>query len=390
MISRPGYPLDINVGQTNKIDQKRKEEQFIDEIFYKTIPNPSKKKFKFVDYVKLSSAIIEKILLQHKPSFVIAASNYQNALPALIAARKLGIPFIYDVRGFWEITRESREPDFAKTITYQVYRLMENIIANHSDKVFTLNQDMKNFLIDNGIDEQKIDLMPNACNPEEFVSQHQRDSELVNKYKVPSEIVVIGFIGSFVDYEGLDDLAEACGILKKKGYQFRLLLVGNENVSSKEKGPIHDQIKSIAKKNNFYDWLIMPGRVHKDEVKRYYSLIDICPFPRKPVKVCELVTPLKPFEALSMEKAVIVSSVQALKEIIQDNETGLIYKKGDNQDFAKKLIQLIEDKNLREKFKKNGRQRIEKNNWYQSLTLLVKFINYHQLNNSLINKSLNM
>jgi len=219
--------------------------------------------------------------------------------------------------------------------------------------------------------------MPNGCDPDQFIPQSHRNDELVNTYQIPPDTMVIGFIGSFVDYEGLDDLAEACGILKKKGYQFRLLLVGNENVSDSEKGPIHDQITTIAKKNNFYDWLIMPGRIHKDEVKKYYSLIDICPFPRKPVKVCELVTPLKPFEALSMEKAVIVSSVAPLREIIEHKKNGLIFEKENIEDLSNKIISLIEDNDLKKNIERNGRKLIINIfNWDQSLKLLIKLISF--------------
>src|SRR5690606_1677461 len=91
----------------------------------------------------------------------------------------------------------------------------------------------------------------------------------------------------------------------------------------------------------------------------HYSLIDIAPFPRKPLPVCEMVSPMKPLEAMAMKKAVLVSSVRALSEMVTHEHTGLIFEKGNVADFSQKLRQLIEQPDLRKRLGENGRIWVE-------------------------------
>src|SRR5699024_1612664 len=112
------------------------------------------------------------------------------------------------------------------------------------------------------------------------------------------------------------------------GIEFRLMLVGSEDTSGTAKGPISDTVEKYAKQAGFLDWLIMPGRVPHEKVPEYYSLVDIAPFPRKPLPVTEMVSPMKPLEAMAMEKTIVVSSVGALAEMVENEVTGLVFAKG--------------------------------------------------------------
>ena len=192
----------------------------------------------------------------------------------------------------------------------------------------------------------------------------ERDRKLAARLGIPVDVPVIGYVGTFVAYEGLEDLASACGLLKASGMKFRLLLVGNENASGLGRGRISDEIDRIAKEEGFADWLIMTGRVPHNDVVAYYTLIDICPFPRKPWPVCEMVSPLKPLEALAMEKAVVVSSVRALAEMIENGVRGLVFEKGSVVALAAALARLVESPDERRRFGKSGRAWvIEKRTW---------------------------
>ena len=312
---------------------------------------------------------IEDRLRELRPELVIAASNHLTSLPAQIAAARQGTPFIYEVRGFWEITRASREPEYLDTEAYSVQARLEAISADSADHVFTLTGGMREELIRRGVSGAKVTLLPNSCLPEQFLPQ-PRDRQLAEALNIPEDVPVIGYIGSFVQYEGLDDLARAAAILKGRGVEFRLLLVGNENVSRQEKGPITAMIEAVATESGLADWLIMPGRVPHDQVAMYYSLIDIAPFPRKPQLVTEMVSPMKPLEAMAMQKAVAASSVAALAEMIRDGETGLIFEKGNPGALADVLQRLIEDPELREKLGRNGRTWVEtERSWPQTAVL---------------------
>ncbi len=355
VVNRPGFPFDIK----EELDEKTVPKvEIVDDIEYIKIQRPWRKGKTTSEYIREAAKALTAEFKLLKPSIVIGASNFLTAMPALIAARTLGIPFIYEVRGFWEITRLSREPSYEFHPAFTLQKTLESALVQKADHVFTLTQPMKEELIARGADSNKITLLPNSCDPSKFLPR-AKDERLLSKLSIPKGVPVIGYIGTFVVYEGLEDLAAACGLLKEKGFEFRLLIVGNENASGLDRGPITQQIIDSASKYNFSEWLILPGRVPYEEVEAYYSLIDIAPFPRKPWPVCEMVSPMKPLEALAMKKAVVVSSVKALVEMIQDNQTGLVFKKGDVIDLANTLEKLMKDPELRVRLGERGRVWVE-------------------------------
>jgi len=361
MMTRPGFPLDIN---TSLSVSDIPADEVIDGIRYERVLEPkrstsiSRDGLPTDEYLVAAADALTDRLRVLRPSVVIAASNYQTALPAMIAARRLGLPFVYEVRGFWEVTRISRQPEFANTIAYGVDRAMEGGLAARADQVFTLTEAMRDELIDRGVEAEKIVLLPNSCDPTRF-HPGGRDLELAKRLDIPAHVPVIGYIGTFVHYEGLEDLAGACAQLKAQNIEFRLLMVGNEDVSGTGVGPITQAVRDIAEQAGFSKWLIMPGRVPHSEVESYYSLIDIAPFPRKPLPVCEMVSPMKPLEAMAMKKAVLVSSVRALSEMVSHEHTGLVFEKGNVADFSSKLRLLIEQPEMRKRFGENGRVWVE-------------------------------
>ncbi len=351
VLTRPGFPVDI---KPELSDENVPSEDVIDGIRYIRTLQPKRKGLSMIQYVTEAADALEIQLRVQRPELVIAASNHVTALPALIAARRLGLPFIYEVRGLWEITRVSREPDFLNSPAFAVQRLLEAKVTQLADHVFTLTEPMREELHARGLPLAKITLLPNSCDPERFVPR-PRDASLAMRLGISDSVAVIGYVGTFVDYEGLDDLAQACALLKQRGVTFRLMLVGNENASGTDRGPITEQIQRIAEAEDMSDCLIMPGRVPHDEVESYYSLIDIATFPRKPLEVCEMVSPMKPLEALAMEKAVLVSSVRALTEMIVDGRTGRVFDKGSVVSLADRLQELISDPPQRLALGRQGR-----------------------------------
>lgn len=355
VMTRPGYPQDIVTGLEQQIVPEVDE---IDGIPYRRTFDPPRRSLKFINYVPEAARVLEEQYRALRPALVMSASNHVVALPALIACRRLGIPFVYEVRGFWEVTKMSREEDYGESAAYKLQSILEAAVCNKADHVFTLTEPMREELIERSVAGAKIDLLPNSCNPAKFMPT-EPDRALAERLGIPEGVPVIGYVGTFVDYEGLEDLARACGLLKQRGHAFRLLLVGNENTSGTETGPITQMIADAAAEAGFSDWLIMPGRVPHEEVHSYYSLLDICPFPRKPWPVCEMVSPMKPLEALAMEKLVVVSSVRALVEMIEDDRTGLVFAKGDIASLADTLERAMASPELRVRLGKAGRAWVE-------------------------------
>jgi glycosyltransferase involved in cell wall biosynthesis len=349
-VSRAGYPTDVKGTEIQSCDDST-----IDGVQYRRICKPVIKGSSLKDYMHYSVEAYIHFFQLERPSAVIAASSYRHAYPAIKAAKQLGIATAYEVRGFWEITRVSREPSFINHSNYKTQVMMEAKTATLADCVFTLTNSMKNELIERGVDENKISITPNACNPDSFTPK-PANNKLRKSLKIPVGIPVIGYIGSWVHYEGLEDLVMACIELYQEGVEFRCLLLGSENVATNDFGPIHKNILDLIEKSKVKDWIIMPGRVLFDQVPDYYSLIDIAPFPRKSLPVTELVSPMKPLEALAMKKAVLVSSVGGMSEMIEDGVTGVVFNKDDVPDLTLKLKDLISNQALRESLGERGRE----------------------------------
>lgn len=335
-LTRPGFPLDIkrDLKEAPLADQ-------IDDITYHRIREPKwTGPGRSRTYSTDAADALEEAFRQHRPQVVIAASNHVNALSALIAARRCGIPMAYEVRGFWEITKIKQSPGAEASLSHQAKVRLEAKLAAMSDKVFTLSDTMKQELIRRKVPAHKISLIPNCCS-QDLLEQKEKNKDLANLFSIPVNVPVIGYIGSFVDYEGLDDLVSACAALRHNGHLFRLVLVGASD------GPVYEKVRQIAAANGLGDWLILPGRVPNDEVQEWYSLIDVAAFPRKPMKVTEIVTPLKPLEAMAMGKAVVMSSVAAMAEMVEDGVTGVLFEKGNIQALSEVLGRLVKDSELR-------------------------------------------
>ena len=335
-LTRPGYPADMFA----ELDEGRiARSHEIDGVVYRHLPAPRRDRCS--DYLERSVDALKDELAALAPACVVAASNHQTALPALIAARELGLPFAYEVRGFWEITRLSREPDFDRTLSFQRQVHLEGMTARGADWVFTLTEAMRLELARRGVAPERISLLPNSADAG-FFAPRERDRDLAWQIGLPDGVPVIGYIGSFVEYEGLDDLVAAAILLRAQGREFRLILVGSEGPSSFGRTPITDRLLGMAERGGLDDWLIMPGRVPFDTVRDWYSLIDVAPFPRRLSPVTEMVSPLKPLEAMAMAKPVVVSSVAPLREIAGEGSRGLVFRGGDPADLAAKVASCLD------------------------------------------------
>ena len=325
--SRPGYPWDVkNDIAVNDYDQ-------VHNVLYRHLPGVNLFTLDIDTYIESATNIIEAVAKNNKAGVLHAASNYINALPVLLAARRLGIPFVYEVRGLWEITNDSKVNfDWTKSEVYEFDSKYEALIVSHADKVIPITHGLKDELVDRGGDVAKMVIAPNGVNMDEF-KLVKPDMVLAKKIGIDSKVPTIGFVGSFVAYEGLDDLIDAASIIKDSGIKFNLLLVGD--------GSEYEALKNLVNQKKLNNQVFLTGRVPHDDVPSYYSLIDIAPFPRKPLKVCELVSPLKPFEAMAMGKAVLVSDVAAMKEFVTDGVNGYTFTKGSVQSLADSLTNLL-------------------------------------------------
>jgi glycosyltransferase involved in cell wall biosynthesis len=353
--ARHGYPLDRAdfkgeyIGNSEDIDGIRylfntsNRSDDSPEIPYGEVFNFRK----YEEYHYLACETLARQVEEIRPFAIHAASNFVTGMAAVNTAKALGIPSIYEIRGFWHLTQASKRKGYEDSDHYHLSEALELEVASNADHVFVITQALADILIDYGVDENKITILPNSVDVGKF-NPMDRDPELED-YLEAYDRVVLGYIGSFVEYEGLDLLLEAIASIRKDiDDQLRVILVGD--------GPVMKELREMSKFLGIDDIVKFTGRVSHDEVQRYYSIVDIMAFPRKGRRVCELVSPLKPFEAMAMEKAVIASDVRALAEIVDDGKTGLLHKKDDSSSLAECIKMLIEDSDLRASLSKAGRE----------------------------------
>jgi glycosyltransferase involved in cell wall biosynthesis len=280
---------------------------------------------------------VVELARKHRVGLIHGASNFRNGFAAIKAARHLGLPSIYEVRGLWELTRMSREPEYAHSEMFALTAALEAAACREADQVLAITAALRDEMVSRGVPSERIVILPNGVDTSRFTVRG-RDHKLAAELGVIDK-VVIGYIGSILDYEGIDLLLEAVARLRRRRDDFHLLVVGD--------GAAYDDVVAQGERSRVLGIATFTGRVPHDEVERYYSLVDIAPFPRKPLPVCEAVSPLKPFEAMAMGKVPVVSSVAALSEIVQHGENGLVFDKGDVGSLVEALDRLIGDQQLR-------------------------------------------
>lgn len=323
---RPGRPWEFGAEQTvppvSDIDGVR----YIHSRWEKGVSPQGEEK-----HLKASVDKFVELFNVFRPSIVLAGSNFIIGLPAYVAAKKLGIPFYNEVRGFWEISRAAREPGFELTESFKQEAARDTFVAKQAQKVFTLNHSMKDELVQRGIKVENIKLVANGVN--RLPSITLANPALQKELGITEEEKVIGYIGSFSSYEGLDVLLDACTELVRKGERLKLLLVGDDSPF------IGSSVADIAEPalSGRAHWLIQVGRVPHEDVADYYALLDAVVIPRKPLPVCQLVPPMKAAEALAYGKRLVVSDVSPLAEYAQKYDGVVSFAAGSATSLAQAL-----------------------------------------------------
>ena len=275
--------------------------------------------------------ILEVIEIE-KPDIIHAHSPALNGLAALKAGRKSGLPVVYEIRAFWEDAAVDHGTCKEDDLRYRLTRKMETHVVKHANAVTTICQGLKTDLIGRGFPVEKFTVIPNAVNIEQFDLITQKDTEL-QKEMLLEHCQVLGFLGSFYGYEGIDLTIAAMPAVLAKNPNVRLLLVGG--------GPQEQYLKQQVTLLGLEEKVTFTGRVPHSEVGKYYSLVDLLVYPRKNMRLTDLVTPLKPLEAMAQGKLVLASDVGGHKELITDNENGFLFKADDVEHLSERIIELL-------------------------------------------------
>ncbi|HEY0043994.1 MAG TPA: TIGR04063 family PEP-CTERM/XrtA system glycosyltransferase [Allosphingosinicella sp.] len=303
---------------------------------------------------------LDALVEEWKPDQLHVHSPVLNAVAALRVARRRGLPLLYEIRAFWEDAAVGNGTGTEGSPRYRLIRMLETWAARRADAVAVICEGLRKDLVERGIPASKIIVSPNGVDMSLFGNPLAPDLNLTRRLGLEGADVV-GFIGSFYDYEGLDDLIEAMPILLEKRPNAHLLLVGG--------GPMEDALKAQAEASSAAERIHFIGRVPHHEVDLYYSLIDILAYPRKAMRLTELVTPLKPLEAMAQRKLVVASNVGGHRELIEDGVTGTLFPAGDPGALAKALDTLFGNRGQWESRRDVARRFVERDrNWSSNIS----------------------
>ncbi|MFT4517636.1 MAG: PEP-CTERM/exosortase A-associated glycosyltransferase [Halioglobus sp.] len=309
----------------------------------------------------LTRRLIE-VARDEKPDVIHAHSPALNGVAAIRAGRKLGIPVVYEVRGFWEDAAVSHGTSSEGGLRYRLTRGMETWVLKNADAATCICEGIRSDLVSRGIPVDKITIVANAVDASRFQPVGARDQTIENDLGLVGKEVV-AFIGSFYDYEGLDLLIAAMPKLLEARPKVKLLLVGG--------GQVVDAIKAQIQQLGLQDSVIMTGRVPYEEVEGYYSVTDVLVYPRKSMRLTDLVTPLKPLEAMAQKSMFVASDVGGHKELVRDGVNGTLFEADNVDDLVSTLLNLFEAQDSWPAIRDAGRQFVEQERtWTNSVANL--------------------
>ena len=332
--------------------------------FYRTPkPAPARSPLREWREIRALAKRLDQLVAEFRPDQMHAHSPVLNALAAGPVARRRKLPLLYEIRAFWEDAAVGNGTGSEGSLQYRATRFLETRACRQADAVAVICEGLRSDLIARGIAADKIMVSPNGVDMSLFGSPLQPDAELGERLGLAGKDVV-GFIGSFYDYEGIDDLIAAMPLLIAKRPDAHLLLVGG--------GPMEAALKAQASASPAAGRIHFIGRVPHDEVDRYYSLIDVLAYPRKAMRLTELVTPLKPLEAMAQRKLVAASDVGGHRELIEDGVTGTLFRADDPPALADALDRLFASREGWDERRDVARRFVEKDrNWSSNISRYI-------------------
>lgn len=300
--------------------------------YYRTFSRPGRGVpfLREIRSVRRMAARIEEIVQIERPDILHAHSPCLWGKAAARVARRHGLPLVYEIRGLWEDAAVDQGKIGTASLKYRFGRALETRVARSADAVTTIAEHLKGEFIQRGISREKIVLVPNGVDVDSFNPRHP-DEQLVSELGLDG-CIRIGYVGSLSPWEGIEDLLRAVPEIVSQAPRARFLIIGG--------GEQEATIRTLIRDLDVAGHVQFVGRVPHEDIARYYSIMDILVYPRKPTRNTELVTPLKPLEAMVMEKAVLGSDVGGVSELLEAG-TGLLCRAGDPADLAKKCLQLI-------------------------------------------------
>ncbi len=270
-----------------------------------------------------------------RPDVLHAHSPILNAIPALWVGRRHRLPVVYEMRSSWEDAAVDHGWTVTDSPRYRASRALETMVLRQADAVVTICEGLREEIIARGVAPDRITVVPNAVDADRFPVSLAPDPGLRARLGL-NGCTVLGFAGSFYRYEGLALLLESMRDLTESQPRLRLLLVGG--------GPEESALRQQLSLLGLSDRVVLTGRVDQSRVQQYYALIDLLVYPRLPTRLTDMVTPLKPLEAMAQGRLVLASDVGGHRELIRDRYNGFLFRAGSRVDLGQAITRLIESR----------------------------------------------
>ena len=293
---------------------------------------------------------LRQIVGEVKPDILHAHSPGLNGVAALRAGARFKLPVVYEVRAFWEDAAVDHGTSKEWGVRYRLTRRLETYVLERADAITTICEGLRGDIIDRGIPAHKVTVIPNAVDAQRFSMNGRADPGLQADLGITGKMV-LGFIGSFYAYEGLMLLLEAMPRVLEEIPNVRVLLVGG--------GPQESRLRERVDELRLSESVIFTGRVSHDTVQAYYNLIDVFVYPRLPMRLTDLVTPLKPLEAMAQGRLVLASDVGGHRELIRPGVNGELFRAGDVAGLATAVLDLSRNRGRWQSLREGGRHFVD-------------------------------
>ena len=311
------------------------------------------------DVVRGLKRRLDELIPSIRPDILHAHSPALNGLAAIKAGRRHGVPVVYECRAFWEDAAVDHGTTTEGSFRYRLTRNMESRVFKAADAVTCICEGLRSDIAARGIDKEKITVIPNAVDINAFGNSASKDVTLIDELGI-RDLPVLGFLGSFYAYEGLDLAIDALPLIHEYLPRAKLLLVGG--------GFQEENLKQQARRLGLEQDIIFTGRVPHTDIQRYYDLVDILVYPRLSKRITELVTPLKPLEAMAQRRLLVASDVGGHRELIRDGETGRLFRAGSVTALTNAVVELYQQKDQWNRYREAGRRFVEnERSWENSV-----------------------
>ena len=351
VLTRPGYPWDRKDRQRDV----KGHETVVEDVRYQHASAPVNNR-PVLQYALQAARVVAEIAAHRRVAVIHAASNHVNALPALLAAWQLGIPFQYEIRGLWELTRISRMSHYEGSQAYKQGLQLEGLVARYADRLFVISEQLGNYARENwGVAAERMALLPNCVDPDRII--------LADPQSV--EANTIGYAGSLIGYEGLDTLIDAVDVLTRAGHPVAVTILGD--------GEARTQLEAQVRRLGLAERIHFHGKMTPKAAREMLGRCALVCIPRKPFKVCEIVPPIKLVEALAMGKPVIAADLPVFRDEMGLEPAGWFFKAGDADDLASVINgALAQPERLAELGQRAREYAVSQRNWQQHVTPIVE------------------